>query len=227
MKPDSAMVQCEPACKQLPAPGEHVLVRCPDCRCLAYRDADGAWRGVFGNRIIPVVLEVIPRLVGEAGLPTTGDGIDRLLDQIDRLPPAPRVLPRVLSALSDTETDVNQVVDLVAIDTILTAKLLRACNSVFFGSSQPVDDVSEAVQRLGFQTVCRTVAAISGAHCLKSSGADGPHADRLWRHSVTAAFAAQFIAQDAALDSALLFTAGILHDLGKVILGSTGTDPGA
>jgi putative nucleotidyltransferase with HDIG domain len=84
--------------------------------------------------------------------------------------------------------------------------------------SRPVNDVSEAVHRLGFQTVYRTVAAVSGASCFKSPEPDEPDADRLWRHSVTTAFAAQFVAEDAGLDGSILFTAGILHDLGKIVL---------
>jgi putative nucleotidyltransferase with HDIG domain len=228
MESDSGPVRDGSAFRHVPAPGEHVRVRCRGFQCLARRDADGRWRSVFGNQILADVLEIMPgEPVAGTGPSIPKDEIDRLLDQVDRLPPAPRVLPRLLSALSDTESNLNQVVELVAIDTILTARLLRACNSVFFGTSQPVNDVSEAVQRLGFQTVYRTVAAVSGAQCLKSSGAGGAQADRLWRHSVTSAFAAQFIAQDAGLDSALLFTAGILHDLGKVVLGSAGADPGA
>jgi putative nucleotidyltransferase with HDIG domain len=176
---------------------------------------------VFGNRIISDVLEVIPVLGGGAAPPTSMEGIDGLIDRTDSLPPAPRVLPRLLSALGDTETDLNQVVDLVTIDTVLTANLLRTCNSAYFGTSRPVEDVSEAVHRLGFQTVYRTVAVVSGAHCFKCQEAGGLNADGLWRHSVTTAFAAQFIAADVGLDGSLLFTAGILHDLGKVVLART------
>jgi putative nucleotidyltransferase with HDIG domain len=226
MEPDSAVAQNAPAPKQLPAPGEHVLIRCPSCRCLAYRDAEGAWRSVFGNRIIPEVLEVIPALNGEAGLPPPKDGIDRLLDQVDLLPPAPRVLPRLLSVLSNTETDLNQVVELVAIDTALTAKLLRTCNSACFGTLRPVNDVAEAVHVLGFQAVYRVVAVATGGNCFKTIGSRGVNADWLWRHSVTTAFAAQLVAEEVGLDGSLLFTAGILHDLGKIILAAAQKEAG-
>jgi putative nucleotidyltransferase with HDIG domain len=149
-----------------------------------------------------------------------------LLDRVDSLPPAPRVLPRLLSALGDTETDLSQIVDLVTIDTVLTANLLRTCNSAYFGTARPAEDVSEAVQRLGFRTVYRTVAMLSGASCFKSPEPGRLDADRLWRHSVTVAFAAQFIAEDTGLDSGLLFTAGILHDFGKVVLAGVKAEAG-
>jgi HD-like signal output (HDOD) protein len=218
MEPDSAAVQHDAAHKQRPVPGEQVLVRCPGFQCLANRDAEGTWRSVFGNRELPEVLKVISGADGKVAPPTSRDGIDRLLDQVDRLPPAPRVLPRLLSALSEVETDISQVVDLVAVDAVLTAKVLQTCNSAYFGTSQTVKDVSEAVHRLGFQMLYRIVAMVSGANCFKFPQPGTLDVDRLWGESVTAAFGARFIAEDVGLDSSLLFTAGILHDFGKVVL---------
>jgi HD-like signal output (HDOD) protein len=97
---------------------------------------------VIGNRVIPGVLEIISEVYGGVAAPTSIEILDGLLDRVDSLPPAPRVLPRLLSALCDTETDLNQIVDLVAIDTVLTASLLRTCNGAFFGASRPVEGVS-------------------------------------------------------------------------------------
>src|SRR6266487_3800432 len=146
------------------------------------------------------------------------DKIDQFLDRIDSLPPAPQVLPQLLNALADAKTDVSRVVDLIAFDPALTAKLLQTCNSAFFGKSTPVNDVAEAVKRLGFRTVYRVVAAVRGAHCFRQSEGTSLNAGELWRHCVTVAFAAQFVAEDIGAESGLLFTAGMLHDLGKLIL---------
>ena len=89
-----------------------------------------------------------------------------------------------------------------------------------------MQEVPEAVHRLGFQTVYRTVAVISAARFFQSPRSGGLNVDQLWRHSVTVAFAAQFIAEDAGLDCGMLFTAGILHDLGKVVLAGVQTGAG-
>lgn len=221
MESDSAGVRGEAAPKAMPAPGERVLVRCAGQQCLAYRDREGIWHRGFDNEKLPAGVEILPEQNRAATPPTLIERIDGLLGGVDRLPPAPRVLARLLGALGDTETDLQQVVELVAIDTALTANLLRICNSACFGATRRVEDVSEAVNRLGFQTVYRTVTVLSGAHCFKSPAPARLDADRLWRHSVTVAFAAQFIAEDVGLDSSPLFTAGILHDLGKVVLAGT------
>jgi HD-like signal output (HDOD) protein len=204
--------------ERTPGPPAQVLVRCADFQCLAYQDASGEWRSVFGDSRIPNVLEVLSPPDGVAPAASLSGQIDALLDQVDQLPPAPRILPRLLSALSDTQTNVNEVVDLVALDTVLTARLLRTCNSAYFGTSEPVEDVSQAVHRLGYETVYRIVAVVNGSDCFNVPGLAQAEADRLWRHSVTTGFGALFVAEDVGLEGGALFTAGILHDLGKVVL---------
>jgi putative nucleotidyltransferase with HDIG domain len=211
---------------QQPGEYEQVLVRCAGFRCLAYRDQKGEWRSVFGGHRIPEVLEVVSTLNGEAAPEAATGRIDMLLDRIDKLPAAPRVMPRLLNALSEPETDLDEIVDLVALDTVLTAKLLRTCNSAYFGPSRPVEEVSEAVHRLGYDTVYRTVAILSSSDCFKVRGLSEADADRLWRHSVAVAFGALFVAEDVGLDRGTLFTAGILHDLGKVVLLGIPKEPG-
>jgi len=144
--------------------------------------------------------------------------IDEFLGGIDILPPAPQILPLLLDSLAGADTHLSRVVDLIAFDPALTAKLLQTCNSAYFGRAEPVNDVFEAVNRIGFEKVFRIVAIVSGNCCLRPAGVAGVDGDRLWKHSVTAAFAAQFVGEDSGLESGPLFTAGLLHDLGKVVI---------
>lgn len=134
----------------------------------------------------------------------------------DRLSPAPRILPRLLTVLSDPSADVSQVIELIAFDPELTSKVLRASNSAFVGLPEPARDVSEAVNLLGIKFIYELAAAACGASTFKS-GTDSPSA-RLWRHAATAALAAQLLAEDLQLESGPLFTAGLLHDIGKAVL---------
>jgi len=97
--------------------------------------------------------------------------------------------------------------------------VLQTSNSAMLGRGKPIDDVAEAVNRLGFQTVYRIVASASAGQILRpAKGNHGVDPDVFWKHSVMTAFAAQIIARDSNEDANLLFTAGLLHDLGKVIL---------
>jgi putative nucleotidyltransferase with HDIG domain len=150
------------------------------------------------------------------------DQIKKLLEKVDTLPASPALLPKLAQTLSDVRhTDVYEIVDIIVYDSALTAKLLQIANSAYFGSPMPLSDVGEAVGRLGYDIVFRLAAAISGANCLKPAPGTGLDAAALWRHSVITAFGAQYVAQSSKTDPNLAFTAGLLHDLGKVVLAGT------
>jgi putative nucleotidyltransferase with HDIG domain len=147
------------------------------------------------------------------------DSIDAFLDGIKCLPPAPHVLPQLLNALNDDDTDLNRLVDLITFEPALTAKLLQTCNSAVYCGALSVNDVSDAINRLGLKVVYQIVTAAVGARTLKTSQPTyGVNAKELWKHSVIVSFAARFIAEDVGIESSLIFTAGILHDIGKVLL---------
>jgi putative nucleotidyltransferase with HDIG domain len=139
------------------------------------------------------------------------------LAKADCLPPAPQVLPQLLSLLADPDCETSQVVELISFDPGLTAKVLRMCNSAFFGLARPVTDVDEAVKRLGLKMIYQLVAAAVGARSLQPASANFPYRARLWEHSVTTALAAQILAKDLRVDEGTQFTAGLLHDIGKVV----------
>ena len=147
------------------------------------------------------------------------DKIRKLLDQVEVLPLSPALLPKLLPKLSDVDTNFDEVVEIIAMDPALTAKLLQICNSAFFGQSTEVSSVAEAVNRVGYQAVYLLVAMINGSNCFPTPSPAGVDADKLWHHSITSAFNTKFIAESAGLDGNQLFTAGLLHDIGKVILG--------
>jgi putative nucleotidyltransferase with HDIG domain len=145
--------------------------------------------------------------------------LDDYIDRVKSLPPAPRILPELLSLLRQEDVDADRVVKLIEFDPAITAAVLRLCNSAVFAGAQPATDLQSAVTRLGFRQVYQLVAAVSGARMLgvaqKGCGING---GELWQHSVTAAVAAQLIAQSNDEDESLAFTAALLHDLGKIVL---------
>jgi putative nucleotidyltransferase with HDIG domain len=147
--------------------------------------------------------------------------LDQYIQKVKHLPPAPRVLPQLLVLLGKPDSDTSKIVELIMYDQSLTASLLQVCNSAYFASAMPVSDLEEAVNRLGFQQVFRIVASISGSRSLatKQKGY-GMDEGELWRHSVTTAVAAQLIAEETGVEANVAFTAGLLHDIGKIILSS-------
>ena len=146
------------------------------------------------------------------------DKIQNRLDKVDVLPMSPTLLPKLLPKLTDVDTNFDEVVEIIAYDPSLTAKLLQICNSAYFGRQSEVNSVAEAVSRVGYQSVYLLVAMISGSACFPNPPPPGVDVGKLWQHSMITAFYAKFVGESAGADGNLLFTAGLLHDLGKVIL---------
>ncbi len=145
--------------------------------------------------------------------------LDDYINKVKSLPPAPRILPELLSLLRKDDIDADRVVKLIAFDPGITAAVLRLCNSAYFAGASPASDLQEAVTRLGFRQVYQLVAAVSGSRMLgPSQKGYGIDAGELWEHSVVSAVAAQLIARNCGEDESLAFTATLLHDIGKIVL---------
>jgi putative nucleotidyltransferase with HDIG domain len=145
--------------------------------------------------------------------------IDDFIAKAQHLPPAPQVLPRLMQALASPNVPLSDVIQLINVDPGLTASVLQRCNSAYFRGAMPAETVFEAVTRLGFNQIFRMVTSLSGTQIFKGAHQSyGLKEDELWKHSLTAAAAAQVIAQDLGDDENVAFTAALLHDVGKIVL---------
>jgi len=146
---------------------------------------------------------------------------ERYLNAVAGLPPAPVLMSELLSILRSPEHDLDRVVELVGCDPALTAQILRASNSACFAGEQPTVDIFNAVARMGLYQVYCMVVAIFGARTKSMPGAgQGVNQDELWRHSVAVSISSSIIADEAGQPKAVAFTAGLLHDIGKLVLAS-------
>ncbi|MFO1514285.1 MAG: HDOD domain-containing protein, partial [Verrucomicrobiota bacterium] len=122
---------------------------------------------------------------------------------------------------SDTEND--DIVQAIRFDNVLTAKLLRACNSPYFGFSEPVSSVDQAVLVLGHQQILHIVLTLAfGSSMTVPLPAYAVESNELWQHSLTTAMAAEVVASgslETNVETSVAFTAGLLHDFGKLVLG--------
>lgn len=145
--------------------------------------------------------------------------VDELIDGIRSLPPAPRVLMRLLEILSKPDSDFSEVVGLLRFEPSLTVHLLRLCNSAFLSPGNRVDTVQEAVFRLGSQQVTQLVVCLCSQGML-AGAQEGYGIDRgeLWDHSVVTALACSAAVEHTGRVSDVVFTAGLLHDIGKIAL---------
>jgi putative nucleotidyltransferase with HDIG domain len=145
--------------------------------------------------------------------------LDNYLQQIRTLPPAPRVLVELLPLLRANDTDTGKIVELIAYDPALTTKVLCRCNSAALGLAAPVENVEDAITHLGFNEVYRLVAMLVSQSTLGAAQKGyGMAAGDLWRHSAVVAFASRLVAKSFFSDENTAFTAGLLHDIGKILL---------
>jgi len=147
------------------------------------------------------------------------------LRNLRHLPPTPRVIPELMRLLNQPDVESSKVVNMISYEPSLTANVLRVSNSAYFGTATPTTDLNEAVTRLGFQQVYKLVTAATGARLLGSAQeAYGLMQGELWKHSVASAIAAQLVARKLGDNENLVFTAALLHDIGKTILSHSMTE---
>jgi len=151
--------------------------------------------------------------------------LDSFIDKIKHLPPAPRLLSKLLTLLNDDRADNDDIVQIIKFDPALTAKVLQLCNSAYFASAKPAAELGEAINRIGFNQIYQMVAGIVGSRLLSPAQSGyGLAQGELWKHSVVAAIASRVIAHEVNEYPDILFTAGLLHDIGKIVLTTSMAD---
>jgi len=146
--------------------------------------------------------------------------IEKILRKVAELPPFPVVVQRALQLVADPRSSTQEVVDVIQFDQSITADLLRLCNSAYFGLQRKVSSLREALVLIGFNQLFEIVLSRQTSH-LFSNPSPGYDLQRgeLWRHSVTCALLSGIISRRLGRPpSPVLFTATLLHDIGKVVL---------
>lgn len=143
-----------------------------------------------------------------------------ILSRIDQLPPLPDTVLRLVRVTNNPDSTVHDVVESIRYDQAVTAEILRLCNSSYFGLPRTITTLDEATRYLGILKVLHLVLSLHTSELLKGGQAGyGMAPGALWRHSVAVAIAAGAFTDRLGLDNrSVAFTAGLLHDLGKVII---------
>jgi putative nucleotidyltransferase with HDIG domain len=144
----------------------------------------------------------------------------RELMAVDKLPSAPEVARRTLATVNRDTASLNDLAALIARDQALAARLLRIANGAFFAVRGKVTSIAQAVTLLGFERVRQLVLGLSVWGALEGNGATARRfRRRLWLHSAMVGAAARMLGERTRGDEAGAFTAGLLHDIGKLVLG--------
>lgn len=135
------------------------------------------------------------------------------------LPAAPVLIPRILRVLSKEDSSVCEFEAVVKLDTALAASTLRLANSAYFASGHSrVDNLEEAIQRLGQREIYRLAAlALTGRWMSTPVGGANWDASDFCRFSLVTAVAAEYLAEQSGnVDPQTAYTAGLVHEVGKL-----------
>jgi putative nucleotidyltransferase with HDIG domain len=140
----------------------------------------------------------------------------RLAQLTGDLPPMPHIARLVVDKVGDPKTTAKDLQDIIQQDQALAARVLKIANSAFYGFSRSVTSLTGAIGAVGFNTIKSMVVSSVVRDLFKTFGLTE---QLLWEHSLGCAFAARRIAREVRFPKfEEAFLAGLLHDIGKVIL---------
>ena len=135
-----------------------------------------------------------------------------------KIPVLPEIATRLLEMSNKPRVEINHIVAEVERDATIAGRLLATANSAFYQRAQPSTSIRQAILRVGLMETRDIVYRIVAASTLFRGGAYAEAARGIRIHSMTVAYVARDICRRGGVDHDLAFLAGLLHDVGKVIL---------
>lgn len=145
-----------------------------------------------------------------------------ILGRIKSVPSLPSVVVQLRQYLNNPDVEFSELAKVIEYDPGLTANVLQLANSAYFGWSRQIKTVKDAIVRLGISRIFQMVLCMSVAPLIRKpiKGYDIGAGD-LWEHSIATAICSELLADSLKVKGVEeVFTAALLHDLGKVILGT-------
>ncbi len=206
---------CSETLAQLPQLGPRPLISaCQACLNPVLLSPDGpAWKCAPPRGVQDI------RLIAQEG--SVGEDLMKALPEaIEALPILPEIATRILTLIRNPEAATIELAELINQDQVIAMKVLRLANSPVYGGLTEIRDLRAACARLGMRVVANTVQAIANGRIyvarnpkFKTMMSD------LWRHALASAYCANEVATSIAAPYAdILFVAGLIHDVGKVLL---------
>jgi putative nucleotidyltransferase with HDIG domain len=145
---------------------------------------------------------------------------DRILASLDKLPPFSPVLTRLLATLADEDVSFGKLAGIIETDAVLAGNLLRVVNSALYGRASSINSVRHAVSILGSIKIRNLVLGLSVTHRWAGAAVSRKWDARLFNaHSLAVAVLADLVALETPVPYPEgAFTAGLLHDVGKLLI---------
>ena len=147
--------------------------------------------------------------------------VEDLAGGVQDLPSLPAVVMELLNSIEQEDIDISVLARKVSYDQALTAKTLRLANSSSFALQVKVTTIQQAITFLGFQATRNLIMAAAITGCFPSGRCPGFNDKAFWRHSIATAVCARALARRLRFNQDYAFTAGLLHDIGRLVLVSS------
>ena len=152
-----------------------------------------------------------------------------LVDGIVTLPTIPTILAALNDKIADPDSSAGEIAEIIGQDPPTATKVLRLANSAYYGLRNKVSTINHAVTMLGFNIIRNLVLTATIFDLSNKKGIAGMfNVEQFWRHSMGVGVAAKIVAGEAFPKAVNLsdefFICGLLHDLGKIILGEYAQD---
>lgn len=125
---------------------------------------------------------------------------------------------RLMQATKDENCETDKLVSIIECDPGYASQLLQIANSSLYGMSGRVGSVKQAVIVLGFRKLHNLAVSMAAADVFSQSGQCQQEREELWHHSLACAVTARQIATRVGISSDEAFLAGVLHDVGKLVM---------
>ena len=148
--------------------------------------------------------------------------VKRVVSNIRNLPTPPIVFHQIQKVINDPGVSAVKVASILAEDPAMSAKVLRMTNSAFYGLAKEIESVKQAVVIIGFEAIKNLVLSASVLDMFKGKNLDEEYQEWYWRHSLSSAFCCRLLARKVKsrgfVDPDAAFSAGLLHDVGKMVV---------
>jgi putative nucleotidyltransferase with HDIG domain len=152
--------------------------------------------------------------------------VENVVKNLQDLPTLPAVVHRLRQALTDQRASAGDIARIITCDVAISAKILKLVNSSYYALEKRVDSIQHAVAYLGFNNVYNLILNLSVLNIFSAKLSASVFKWRdFWHHCAATALTSKIVAtQTGYKDIEAAFTAGLLHDLGKVIMGCSFQD---
>ncbi len=134
-----------------------------------------------------------------------------------RVPPFPQIAIRVLQLANKADVSMRQLSDLISADPAFSGEVLTIVNSALYASRSPINSILQAIALLGTDSlkgVCLTV----GVRAYLGKSLNHQSLRAIWRHSLACGLIAEELARAGCMNKETAYTAGVMHDIGRLAL---------